>query len=1451
MSNPSLLHEHGKKVKCSCCDDYFDKKNFRKHERICHNKQSRLKTVVPSVPHPFSSSPSNALQNNHLLEWTDKVENAELAITDLSEKPLVLFALLEKADALNTSSTMQSNTEVCIQGMSSTVLIPMLTLHQFRESRKRFSHIKEPFSDEIKQKILQTVDFDSEAFANTIIPEFTGPLPSLDDDELPISEDNTQFNAANNLPNLREFVSETTVEELSANSFSPMSSLRVFYCVLLNWRLQHNLSQTAFNQLLRLLQELLVFSQAQATVTNDLKQEILKQSNIPSTIINDSIFDFNCPESLPSTESALRNKLNLLSLSSKSKEFGHIQCHNSMCGNVFCTSEIEELTVHQLTTNKIICKEAVYCDKCETPFHFDVLPECLSFHSNLNESSTNLSHSLSKPVRIPTLPVLRPQINSLIEWLRMKSKELLWWKRLDTWKTRWKDNQNKPHLSNILGDIWDGERWKNLKNCSRNLPLLDPESPTNSAVALSLHVDGFQAHRKGLKSITVIYLTVVNLPRSERFLPHNIFVFALIPGKDQSHCSTEQLYSVLDKLVGEILLLEQDAGVQLRQGNQVELVLGSRRGVLFNVCADLPASNEICGFIGHGACKGCHYCHSSFDKSFKHVSSQGSFYSRGCDYIERKLNKGRLASRAVENEDFNISSWNDVLEIPFGFTKRTDAEARVQMKIYENILKGPGDISANKKLASQQSLSSGVRYTPLSKLANWDHIQSPCLDVMHNIWLGVTKRYFKFLKNISGGLKNNLPALNLWIKSVHLPSDIGRMPAKWTGQLGYFKAIEMANWVTVFAIPSMIAAGVDSLYIFPLVPLQRLSFLLRLHTITLKQIEEVEINIRLFFIFSLYVLGPSFFSINLHLMLHIPDLLKQYGPPCNWWCFGYERMTGLINSFQRNETHVSASIMRQYQNLSDASQCLISLGNQTQAVETVFQSIPMSHALGYHQSAIHTIFSPLLPSVPSSFFLQSYIDLLLQGECSVDQQFDVTRKLNNQGNVSFIHYKNTKQKFFNMSNWIDGHEVRVKGFEPVPCLPKDGLSKLYKQSFLFSDRDNWFQLNLGIKKPPKIDLLTPTLLQQYYNSRYCNPHSDAAQNSERRRERFETFSFLSGNLGFQEFDSESDGPTPQEITNGDAIQLYNQMFICGELYNSAWTNNNSGGYIMSMFFNPLVRTINPWFGQIQFFFSHELNFNQTINGLARKMPVKHTFAFVKWFKPINGSTINSWKKTFSSNDGKPVAPGKKNSTYKRKPSAKPTLQNKKHTSRHTSSSHHSDHEVLDQEMSNYEEFSRSSSTSSLVRDTESDSDEAAVDNFLGHESDYEPDDDADSTTVVEVNTSLQSSSTKASSSRNFKNAHSSIDDKLSASVIKSIEERKQELDRDFSSISEYREQLSHVVLDRLQQDFPLISSQAVDSEKDMFKMILPIGRIWGRVAVWSSGSHSEQVVMHIPNRRHT
>ncbi|TEB26925.1 hypothetical protein FA13DRAFT_1635191, partial [Coprinellus micaceus] len=46
--------------------------------------------------------------------------------------------------------------------------------------------------------------------------------------------------------------------------------------------------------------------------------------------------------------------------------------------------------------------------------------------------------------------------------------------------------------------------------------------------------------------------------------------------------------------------------------------------------------------------------------------------------------------------------------------------------------------------------------------------------------------------------------------------------------------------------------------------------------------------------------GKGILTINHHLTLHLPELLRQFGPVNGWWAFPFERYNGIIQRYKNN-----------------------------------------------------------------------------------------------------------------------------------------------------------------------------------------------------------------------------------------------------------------------------------------------------------------------------------------------------------------------------------------------------------------------------------------------------------------------------------------------------------------------------------------------------------------------
>ncbi|KAL9978767.1 hypothetical protein ACROYT_G016322 [Oculina patagonica] len=107
-------------------------------------------------------------------------------------------------------------------------------------------------------------------------------------------------------------------------------------------------------------------------------------------------------------------------------------------------------------------------------------------------------------------------------------------------------------------------------------------------------------------SVGVIYLALMNLPRGERYKRENIIVVGIIPGPSEP----SSLNPYLVPLVLELKELWED-GIEVCHSGSPRIPERFFAAVLLVAC-DVPAARKLCGFLGHGARRGCSKCKKEF-----------------------------------------------------------------------------------------------------------------------------------------------------------------------------------------------------------------------------------------------------------------------------------------------------------------------------------------------------------------------------------------------------------------------------------------------------------------------------------------------------------------------------------------------------------------------------------------------------------------------------------------------------------------------------------------------------------------------------------------------------------------------------------------------------------------------------------------------------------------------
>ena len=112
---------------------------------------------------------------------------------------------------------------------------------------------------------------------------------------------------------------------------------------------------------------------------------------------------------------------------------------------------------------------------------------------------------------------------------------------------------------------------------------------------LMLNVDWYQPYKHSTYSIGVMYLVVMNLPRSERYRRRNLIVVGIIPGPSEPSIT---INSYLRPLIDELNKLWKGVTMKLPNGEKTV------HAALLCTGCDIPAGKKLCGFKGWGTARG-------------------------------------------------------------------------------------------------------------------------------------------------------------------------------------------------------------------------------------------------------------------------------------------------------------------------------------------------------------------------------------------------------------------------------------------------------------------------------------------------------------------------------------------------------------------------------------------------------------------------------------------------------------------------------------------------------------------------------------------------------------------------------------------------------------------------------------------------------------------------------
>jgi len=507
----------------------------------------------------------------------------------------------------------------------------------------------------------------------------------------------------------------------------------------------------------------------------------------------------------------------------------------------------------------------VVCPSCDSVYEYN---DCFERKANGDLESKCCRH-----VQFPNHPHMsrrRPCSALLMKRVRTKSSYVLRAIKVYPYKSLKKSIQQlvkrkgfvdscekwRSHIDpgGFVSDIYDGSVWKEFNSADRHDFLTSPH-----CYLLTMNVDWFEPFERGVYSVGVIYLTIQNLPRDERYKPENIIIVGVLPGPNEPKLT---INSYLTPLVLELKEAWQHGFYVTSENNLLICV----KLALTCVTCDIPASRKVCGFLSHNAALACNKCLKRFDVQFNQPTDFSGF----------------------DRENWILRSHQQHLS---------------------DVDKTTKEVTKTGKQSVESKL--GVRYSVLLALPYFDPVRFVAIDVMHNLFLGSGKHSFEVWLEKEIMTKPDVVEIENRLKHFHVPDGVGRIPSRVSSCYGTFTASQWKNWITIYS-PIVLKGILPQEHLNCWLLFVRACNILCLHCIKVTDVISADQFLEHYCRKFQELYGNLSCSFNMHLHMHLKQIFLDFGPPHASWCFAFERYNGILGSYHTNNREIESQIMKKF-----------------------------------------------------------------------------------------------------------------------------------------------------------------------------------------------------------------------------------------------------------------------------------------------------------------------------------------------------------------------------------------------------------------------------------------------------------------------------------------------------------------------------------------------------------
>ena len=159
--------------------------------------------------------------------------------------------------------------------------------------------------------------------------------------------------------------------------------------------------------------------------------------------------------------------------------------------------------------------------------------------------------------------------------------------------------------------------------------------------------------------------------------------------------------------------------------------------------------------------------------------------------------------------------------------------------------------------------------------------------------------------------KQNLKKIEERLKLFNVPNDVGRLPSQISSSYGSFTANQWKNWICVYSC--IILKDILSSEHFRCWQLfVRSCVILCSYSIDENAISSADLFLQQFCCIFMRLYGPDKCTFNMHLHLHLKQMLLDFGPAHSTWCYAFERFNGILGSYYTNYKAIEPQIMQRF-----------------------------------------------------------------------------------------------------------------------------------------------------------------------------------------------------------------------------------------------------------------------------------------------------------------------------------------------------------------------------------------------------------------------------------------------------------------------------------------------------------------------------------------------------------